>query len=114
VPPVRADADAFQRMIQNLVTNAVEAMDGEGEVTLRVFRQDGMVGCAISDTGCGMSEDFIRSSLFVPFQTTKKGGWGIGLYQAREAIIAHGGSIEVTSREGHGTTVTLLFPVTTP
>jgi signal transduction histidine kinase len=114
VPPVRADADAFQRMIQNLVTNAVEAMDGEGEVTLKVFRQDGMVGCAISDTGCGMSEEFIRSSLFVPFQTTKKGGWGIGLYQAREAIIAHGGSIEVTSREGHGTTVTLLFPVTTP
>lgn len=114
VPPVRADADAFQRMIQNLVTNAVEAMDGEGEVTLRVFRQDGMVGCAISDTGCGMSEEFIRSSLFVPFQTTKKSGWGIGLYQAREAIIAHGGRVEVTSREGHGTTVTLLFPVTTP
>ncbi|HET8578979.1 MAG TPA: XrtA/PEP-CTERM system histidine kinase PrsK [Methylomirabilota bacterium] len=114
VPPVRADADAFQRMIQNLITNAVEAMDGEGEVKVRVFRQDEMVACAVSDTGCGMSEEFIRTSLFVPFQTTKKGGWGIGLYQAREAIAAHGGSIEVASREGHGTTVTLLFPVTTP
>ncbi len=114
VPPARADADAVQRMIQNLITNAVEAMDGEGEITLRVFRQDGMVACAVSDTGCGMSEEFIRSSLFVPFQTTKKGGWGIGLYQVREAITAHGGSIEVASREGHGTTITLFFPVASP
>jgi signal transduction histidine kinase len=114
VPSVRADADAFQRMVQNLIANAVEAMDGEGEVTLRVFRQDEMVGCAISDKGCGMSEEFIRSSLFVPFQTTKKGGWGIGLYQVREAITAHGGSVEVASREGHGTTITLLFPVASP
>jgi signal transduction histidine kinase len=114
VPPVRADADAVQRVIQNLITNAVEAMDGEGAVTVRVFRQDGMVGCAVSDTGCGMSEEFIRTSLFVPFHTTKKGGWGIGLYQARETMAAHGGRIEVESQEGRGTTVTLLFPVEKP
>jgi signal transduction histidine kinase len=110
VPPVRADADAVQRMVQNLIANAVEAMDGEGEVTLRVFRQNGMVSCAISDKGCGMSEEFIRSSLFVPFQTTKKGGWGIGLYQSRETMTAHGGQIDVESQEGRGTTVTLVFP----
>jgi signal transduction histidine kinase len=64
----------------------------------------------VTDTGCGMSGEFIRNSLFVPFQTTKKGGWGIGLYQAREIVASHGGRIEVSSQEGRGTTVTLLLP----
>lgn len=110
VPAVRADADAIQRVIQNLIANAVEAMEGEGEITLRTFGREGLVGCSVTDTGCGMSEEFIRKSLFVPFQSTKKGGWGIGLYQAREILVAHGGRIEVASLEGRGTTVTLLLP----
>ena len=109
-PSVRGDTDSIQRVIQNLIGNASEAMDGEGTITLRVYRQDGTVACAIADTGCGMSEEFIRTSLFVPFQTTKKGGWGIGLYQAREIMTAHAGRIEVSSQEGRGTTITLLFP----
>jgi putative PEP-CTERM system histidine kinase len=111
---VRGDSDAIQRVIQNLITNAVEAMDGEGTITVRVCRQDGMVACAVTDTGCGMTDEFVRTSLFVPFQTTKKGGWGIGLYQAREIMTAHAGRIEVSSHEGHGTTVTLLFPEEKP
>ena len=109
-PSVRGDTDAIQRVLQNLITNAVEAMEGEGTITLSVSRREGMVACAVADTGCGMSEEFIRNSLFVPFQTTKKGGWGIGLYQARETLASHGGRIEVSSLEGRGTTVTLLFP----
>ena len=113
-PSVRGDTDAIQRVIQNLIGNASEAMDGEGTITLRVLRQDDMVACAVADTGCGMSEDFVRTSLFVPFQTTKKGGWGIGLYQAREIMTAHAGRIEVVSQEGRGTTVTLLFPEEKP
>ncbi len=107
---VRGDTDAIQRVLQSLITNAIEAVDGEGTITLSVSSRDGMVSCAVADTGCGMSEAFIRTSLFVPFQTTKKGGWGIGLYQAREIIASHGGRIEVSSLEGRGTTVTLLLP----
>ncbi len=114
VPSVRGDGDALQRVIHNLITNAVEATDGEGTITIRVCRQDGMVACAVTDTGCGMSEEFVRTSLFVPFQTTKKGGWGVGLYQAREIVTAHAGRIEVSSQEGRGTTVTLLFPEENP
>jgi signal transduction histidine kinase len=68
----------------------------------------------VTDSGCGMTDEFVRTSLFVPFQTTKKGGWGIGLYQAREIMTAHAGRIEVSSQEGHGTTVTLLFPEEKP
>jgi putative PEP-CTERM system histidine kinase len=111
---IRGDTDAIQRVIQNLITNAAEAMDGEGTITIRVCRHDDMVTCAITDTGCGMSEKFIRTSLFVPFQTTKKGGWGIGLYQAREIMAAHAGRIDVSSLEGRGTTVTLVFPEEKP
>ncbi len=111
---VRGDTDAVQRVIQNLIANAAEAMDGEGTITLRVRSQEGMVACSVTDTGCGMAEEFIRNSLFVPFQTTKKGGWGIGLYQAREIMTAHGGRIDISSQEGHGTTVTLLFPEEKP
>lgn len=114
VSSIQGDGDAIQRVIQNLITNAVEATDGEGTITLRIWRQDGMVACAVTDTGCGMTEEFIRTSLFVPFQTTKKGGWGIGLYQAREIVAAHAGRIEVSSQEGRGTTVTLLFPEEKP
>jgi putative PEP-CTERM system histidine kinase len=113
-PCVRGDTDAIQRVLQNLITNAVEAMEGEGTITLSTSRQDGMVACAVADTGCGMSEAFIRNSLFVPFQTTKKGGWGIGLYQAREIVTSHGGRIEIASLEGRGTTVTLLLPEEQP
>ena len=109
-PSVRGDTDAIQRVIQNLIANASEAMEGEGTITLRVQREDGMVACTVTDTGCGMSQEFIRTSLFVPFQTTKKGGWGIGLYQAREIMTAHGARIDVSSQEGRGTTITLLFP----
>jgi len=109
-PSVRGDSDAIQRVIQNLITNAAEAMDGEGTITVRVGTQDDLAICAVTDTGCGMSEEFIRTALFVPFQTTKKGGWGIGLYQAREIMTAHSGRIDVSSTEGRGTSMMLLFP----
>jgi len=113
-PSVRADTDAIQRVIQNLITNAAEAMEGEGTITVSVGARDEQVTCAVIDTGCGMSQEFIRTSLFVPFQTTKKGGWGIGLYQAREIMTAHAGRIDVSSLEGRGTTVTLVFPEEKP
>jgi signal transduction histidine kinase len=113
-PSVRADTDAIQRVIQNLITNAAEAMDGDGTIAIEVRAQDKQVSCAVTDSGCGMSREFIRTSLFVPFQTTKKGGWGIGLYQAREIMTAHAGRIDVWSVEGRGTTVTLVFPEEKP
>jgi putative PEP-CTERM system histidine kinase len=113
VPNVRGDADALERVLQNLVTNAVEAMDGDGQLAIRTGLRDGMIACSMSDTGCGMPAEFIKRSLFVPFQSTKKGGWGIGLYQAREIVMALGGRIEVWSEEGRGATFTILLPPAT-
>lgn len=110
VPPISGDAAMLERVVQNLITNALEAMNGEGEITVRTELRDGRVACLVTDTGCGMSAEFVRKSLFVPFRSTKKGGWGIGLYQVKEIVEAHRGQIEVESQEGRGTTVTLLFP----
>jgi putative PEP-CTERM system histidine kinase len=110
VAPILADREAIEQALQHLLTNAIEAMGGEGRVTLRSELRDGQVVCMVSDTGCGIPREFLQNSLFVPFQTTKRGGWGLGLYQVREIVTAHHGQMTVESEEGKGTTLTLLFP----
>jgi putative PEP-CTERM system histidine kinase len=111
VPAILGDAGALERIFHNLARNAIEAMDGEGLLRLRTTVHDGHVACSVSDTGCGMSAEFLQKSLFVPFQSTKKGGWGVGLYQVKQIVEAHRGRIEVETQEGRGTTFTVLFPV---
>ena len=113
VPAVLGDPEALLRVIQNLVTNAVQAVGGEGTVTVTVKHEDGNAVLAVADTGCGMSEEFVRRSLFVPFRTTKPGGWGIGLYQVKEIVERHGGKVTVTSKERSGTTFQVTLPTMT-
>lgn len=114
VAAVPGDSEALLRVVQNLLTNAVEAVRGNGTITLRCYEEGGEVVCEVADTGCGMSPEFIQKSLFAPFKSTKSGGWGIGLYQAKDIVDAHGGSIEVTSREGAGSTFRLRLPISAP
>jgi putative PEP-CTERM system histidine kinase len=114
VAAVAGDSEALLHVIQNLVTNAVEAVRGNGTVTVRSYEDAGQVVCEVTDTGCGMSPDFIQKSLFAPFRSTKSGGWGIGLYQAKGIVDAHGGTIEVTSREGSGSTFRMRLPLSRP
>ena len=109
--PISADPEALSKVIQNLVTNAVQSIEGQGTVTLRTFVDGGWAVFAITDTGCGMSVEFVRRSLWAPFHSTKKGGWGIGLYQAKGIVEAHGGTIDVASREGAGTTFSIKLPI---
>jgi hypothetical protein len=111
LPSVLGDHEAMLRVFQNLVTNAVEALDGDGEVTVRTYQDRDVAVFSVTDSGCGISEDFLRKSLFTPFRSTKKGGWGIGLYQARGIVEAHGGTIEVSSTEGVGSTFAVRLPV---
>ena len=111
VPPLPGDAEALRRVVQNLVTNAVQSIDGSGTITVKTHEDSHHAVLVVSDTGCGMSEAFIRRSLFSPFSTTKKEGWGIGLYQSKSIVEAHGGTIEVSSAEGKGTTFCVRLPV---
>lgn len=109
--PISADGEALSKVIQNLVTNAVQSIDGRGIVTLKTFVEDGRAVVSVTDTGCGMSEEFVRTSLFAPFRSTKQGGWGIGLYHAKGLVEAHGGTIEVSSQQGTGTTFSVRLPI---
>jgi putative PEP-CTERM system histidine kinase len=108
--PVSADPEAMLRVVHNLVGNAVEALDGAGTVTVKTYEEPGSAVVSVSDTGCGIPDGFLRDSLFAPFRSTKKGGWGVGLYHAKGIVDAHGGTIEVTSKEGAGTTFWVRIP----
>lgn len=107
---VLGDAEELQKVLLNLFLNAVEASEPEAPITAEV-------GCnaspfiRVTDRGCGMSPRFIRNDLFVPFRTSKRTGLGIGLYQSRQIVAAHGGRIEVASVEGEGTVFTVHLPV---
>lgn len=103
------DQEELEKVLLNLFINALEASQPGAPVTVEV-------GCAgapfvkVTDRGCGMSPSFIKKELFVPFHTTKLTGLGIGMYQCRQIVAAHGGRIEVASVEGEGTTFTVWLP----
>jgi putative PEP-CTERM system histidine kinase len=113
VGPVHGDREALLRVVENLTTNAVEAIDGEGTVTVALDEADGHAVVTVADTGCGIADDFRERRLFSPHQSTKQGGWGLGLYQTKHAVESQGGEILVESRVGHGTTFTVKLPLHT-
>ncbi|MDP6631723.1 MAG: ATP-binding protein [Kiritimatiellia bacterium] len=115
VPPVALDAQGIRRSLLNLVTNAMDACaDTGGEVTVEthVPDADGRVSIAIRDTGCGMSAE-TQAKLFTVFFSTKGSrGTGLGLPVTRKIVEEHGGTLDVTSAEGTGTTFTITLPIT--
>ncbi|MBN2119853.1 MAG: hypothetical protein JW734_02195 [Candidatus Omnitrophica bacterium] len=108
---IDADAHYIHKVIFNILLNAIEAMKGKGLLYLRTGVIEGKAYIFIKDSGCGMSGEFIETKLFKPFSSTKKKGLGIGLYQCKTIIEAHGGSIEAESREGEGTVFKVLLPL---
>jgi len=117
LPTVSADSVQLERALSNLVKNAVEAMHDGGRVRLiadavageRDGKRMTMARVRVSDDGPGIPMA-IRTRLFQPFVSEKKGGTGLGLSIAKRIIDEHGGSLEVESREGQGTTFTILLP----
>jgi putative PEP-CTERM system histidine kinase len=111
VPRVRIDPEQIQKVLTNLLLNAREAIGNGGEIRVATEQRDGWAVISVSDNGCGMSKGFIEQSLFRPFKTTKKQGMGIGLFQSRMIVEAHGGHIEVESEEGKGSTFRVFLPI---
>jgi K+-sensing histidine kinase KdpD len=95
----------FEWVIENLCKNAVDAMEGEGRITLRVHEENGRTAIEVEDTGKGIRKKDIRN-VFTPGFTTKKRGWGLGLSLAKRIVEEyHKGKIFVKSSElGKGTT----------
>jgi signal transduction histidine kinase len=78
---------------------------------VRTEHRDGRAVLSVMDNGCGMTQTFVKESLFRPFQSTKRKGLGIGLFQCRTIVHAHGGGLHVETEVGKGTTFLASFPV---
>ncbi len=111
LPNVWVDSGEIKKVIVNILLNAIEVSPERGNVVLKTYVENGEVILAISDQGCGMSESFIKESLFKPFNTTKEGGLGVGLFHCKSIIDAHNSRIEVKSREGEGSTFEIFLPI---
>jgi signal transduction histidine kinase/ligand-binding sensor domain-containing protein len=118
IPEVPLIAEDFSRVIVNLSNNAFDAMrekqenvDFSPQLTLRTYQHNGAIKIEIEDNGPGMSPE-IRDKILQPFFTTKKGtqGTGLGLSITHDIVKAHGGSLDITSTQGSGTTFTVTIP----
>ncbi|MDA8090461.1 MAG: PEP-CTERM system histidine kinase PrsK [Nitrospiraceae bacterium] len=105
-----ADREEMKKVVINLLFNSMEATGAEGNICVETGRDGNDVFIRTRDEGCGMSEEFIRTGLFRPFTTTKEKGLGIGLFQCKQIIEAHGGRIEVESEPGKGSVFTVYLP----
>jgi putative PEP-CTERM system histidine kinase len=115
LPPTPLDRDQFLKVLTNLLINAREAMENHtGRIRVTTAPGDGHAVLTVQDSGCGMSPEFLRSGLFRPFQTTKQKGLGIGMFQSKMIIEAHGGRIGVMSEHGKGTTFRIFLPLSKP
>jgi two-component system sensor histidine kinase HydH len=107
---VTVDPDRMIQALLNLHLNAVQAMDGGGELTVRTGPDpDGRPRIEVADTGPGIPEPDL-SKVFDPYYTTKPSGTGLGLAIVQKVVEAHGGEVAVHSEPGRGTTVSLVLP----
>jgi signal transduction histidine kinase len=111
LPPILGDASAIHQVLMNLLTNAREAMPGGGQIRLRTEKAErpGWVRLRVADTGVGIATDEL-SKVFDPFFTTKRTGTGLGLSVSYGIIQEHGGTVDVQSQPGAGTTFVISFP----
>lgn len=104
------DAQRMLRVLHNLVANSLDAMRAGGLLDIRCRSADGSCRLSVRDSGCGMTEE-VRRRAFEPFFTHGKArGTGLGMTIVQKIVEEHGGTIEMESAPGKGTTVTLVLP----
>lgn len=109
LPPVAIDKDQIQQVLFNLIKNALEAMKDGGALELDIGSDDNDIILKITDDGLGMAPEQV-AHLFEPYRTTKSHGTGLGLMITARIIHDHGGTIDVESQVGEGTTFTVRLP----
>jgi signal transduction histidine kinase len=110
LPLAFIDRTLFSRAVTNVIENALHAMPGTGQLTIRASAQDQSIVVEITDTGVGMDADAI-ARIFEPYFSTKARGTGLGLTIAKRNIELAGGTIAVSSARGVGSTVTIRVPI---
>ncbi len=104
---VHADMDVLERIMENLVINAVEAVESRGRIVVGACRKGGRVHLWVRDNGKGMTDEFMQERLFRPFQTTKPRGTGLGLWQVKTMAERIGAWVEVERNNEGGMTFTV-------
>jgi len=111
LPIILADPGQLGQVFTNIILNAIQAMPEGGQLVLKsAVPSRGWAAVSFTDTGAGISEENLEK-LFEPLFTTKAKGIGLGLAICRTMVEAHGGTIEVQSTEGKGSTFTISLPV---
>ena len=109
LPPVEADLNQMKQVLVNLIKNAMEAIEGEGKITLATGVTDGQIWFSVQDTGKGIDPETL-AKIFDPFFTTKDQGTGLGLAVINKIIVDHQGTVEVKSAPGEGSTFIVNLP----
>lgn len=108
-PEVIADREELRRAMINVIRNGIQAMDGKGKIVIRTAVREAGVILTFTDFGKGVPEE-IRPKLFEPNFSTKTDGMGLGLAIVKKTVDDLGGTVELTSSPGAGTTVTIWLP----
>lgn len=107
---IKTDMEMLERVLENIIINATESVSHNGKIHIHAGRNGQKSYISIMDNGTGMTEEFLRERMFKPFQTTKKNGTGLGLWQVKNIVDQLGGTINVESNIGQGSLFTILFP----
>ena len=110
LPPVMGVREQLHQVLLNVLLNAKQAIGQGGEIVITQTQLNGSVVMTVADTGCGIPVARQRM-LFRPTQSSKPGGLGIGLYQCKQTVEAHHGTIQIISTEGKGTEVRIELPL---
>ena len=109
-PEVWLDESLLRQVLENLVRNGVEAIEGAGVVRIETDMVDRFFVIRVKDTGHGIPPE-IQARLFEPFFTTKAHGTGLGLATSQQIIFEHNGHLVVESQAGKGSTFSILLPL---
>jgi PAS domain S-box-containing protein len=110
LPSTMADKIQITLIFSNIIQNALDAMPGEGTITVKGDVEDGMLDIRVTDTGSGISKED-QGKIFGPLFSTKTKGTGLGLSFCKSIVAAHQGSMEVQSEVDRGTTFIIKLPI---
>ena len=110
LPPVVVDRVLLARALTNMIENALHAMPGRGTLTIKAEATPTTIRLSVADTGTGMDPEALRR-IFEPYFSTKATGTGLGLTIAKRNVELNGGTIDVRSAPGQGTTVVIELPI---
>ena len=113
VQPVMAVREQIHQVLLNVVLNAKQAIGQNGAISIGIAQSNGSVVVTVDDTGSGIPSRMLET-LFRPSQSSRPGGLGVGLYQCKQIVEAHRGTIQLRSEMGKGTEVRIELPLPRP